>query len=43
MTVDEMIVILEMTTRYSYEYLYSLTWEQLMRLYEEKNNAQIQR
>lgn len=43
MTADELITILEMITRYSYEYLHSLTMEQLIRLYEEKTNAQIQR
>jgi hypothetical protein len=39
MTADEMISILEMTTRYSYDYLRGLTTEQLTKLYEERTNG----
>jgi hypothetical protein len=36
MTADEYRALLEMTTRYSFEYLQSLTKEELERIYEEK-------
>jgi hypothetical protein len=36
MTSDELRAVLEMTTRYSYEYLQSLTKEQLERIFEDK-------
>jgi hypothetical protein len=39
MTADELRAILEMTTRYSFEYLQSLDKEQLKKLLEEKDNA----
>jgi hypothetical protein len=39
MTADELRALLEMTTRYSFDYLQSLTKEQLQRLYEEKTNG----
>jgi hypothetical protein len=35
-TADEMIAVLEMITRYSYEYLKSLTYEELEKLFKEK-------
>jgi hypothetical protein len=36
MTADEMIAVLTMVTGYSYEYLKSLTYEELERLFKEK-------
>jgi hypothetical protein len=36
MVKDELITILEMTTKYSYEYLKSLTVEKLQGMYEER-------
>jgi hypothetical protein len=36
MTADELRAVLEMTTRYSFEYLQSLTKEQLEKIYEDK-------
>lgn len=36
MTRDEMTALLEMKSNYSYEYLQSLTREQLEKLYREK-------
>lgn len=36
MTRTELISILEMITNYSYEYLRSMTLEQLQKLYEDK-------
>jgi hypothetical protein len=36
MTKDELISILEMITRYSYEYLKSLSLEELQKIYEDK-------
>lgn len=36
MTKDELIFILEFRTQFSYEYLKSLSVEQLQKLYEER-------
>ena len=36
MTSDELRALLEMTTNYSFEYLQSLNYEQLLRIYEDK-------
>jgi hypothetical protein len=36
MTSDELRAILEMITHYSFEYLQSLNYEQLLRIYEDK-------
>jgi hypothetical protein len=33
---DELRAILEMITNYSFEYLQSLTYEELLKLYEER-------
>jgi DNA-dependent RNA polymerase auxiliary subunit epsilon len=43
MTSDELRALLEMTTNYSFEYLQSLSKEQLEKIYEAKTNDQIQR
>lgn len=36
MTKDELITVLEMITKYSYEYLKSLSVEDLQKLYEDR-------
>jgi hypothetical protein len=36
MTSDELRAVLEMTTRYSFDYLQSLSKEELERIYDEK-------
>lgn len=39
MTSDELRTILELTTKYSFDYLQSLSKEQLQKIYEEKQNG----
>jgi hypothetical protein len=38
MTSDEMRAVLEMTTNYSFDYLQSLSYEELERIYNEKRS-----
>jgi hypothetical protein len=38
MTSDEMRAVLEMTTNYSFDYLQSLSYEELKRIYNEKRS-----
>ncbi|WP_275677145.1 hypothetical protein [Neobacillus drentensis] len=39
MTSDELRALLEMTTNYSFDYLQSLTYEELLKIYEVKTNG----
>ena len=39
MNSDELRAVLAMTTNYSFEYLQSLTQEQLQKIYEDKNRG----
>jgi hypothetical protein len=43
MTSHELRTVLEMITNYSFEYLQSLTYEELVKLYEDKTHDQIPR
>jgi hypothetical protein len=39
MTSHELRTVLEMITNYSFDYLQSLTYEKLLRIYEDKTNG----
>jgi hypothetical protein len=39
MTSHELRTVLEMITNYSFDYLQSLSYEQLLRIYEDKTNG----
>jgi hypothetical protein len=43
MTSHELRTVLEMITNYSFDYLQSLTYEQLLRIYEDKTNVKVPR